>query len=150
MFKHQNLKEKVKVMEITKKSYGEIIVPALGKNSEFNFPIGLYEWEFNSKILKCGLFGEGVSSTASKRYASYRNVGKYLWDFLQNPKKNTNGSYKPMKILNEILKEGESISVYFYEVTDPIVNVGGTRYKIDLASIEKEMKEYNRDTIILN
>ena len=144
MFKHKNLKPRYKVMEITKTKKGVIYVPPLGINHQHNIPVGIYEWEFTNPI-KFGLFGEGVSSNASSRYNTYRTVGKNLWKY----EGGENGSVESMKILDKILKVNESINVYFYEVINPIIEIDGVRYDVNLACIEKEAKEEYKDTLIL-
>jgi hypothetical protein len=145
MFKHKNLKPRYKVMEITKTKKGVIYVPPLGINHQHNLQKGIYEWEFIKLTIKFGLFGEGVSSNASSRYADYRTVGKNLWKY----EGGENGSVKSIKMLDKILKVNESINVYFYEVINPTIEIDGVRYDINLACIEKEAKEEYKDTLIL-
>ena len=152
MFKHNNLTPRYKVFEITKIAEKKLIVPALGTNHHHNLKRGIYEWVHQGNTIKYGLFGEGVDSNASSRYSVYRSSGKHLSKYLENPKKNTkkgNGSVKPMTVLDEILKVGESVSVYFYEVINPTIEVDGVRYDINLATIEKEAKS-TKETLLLN
>ena len=151
MFKHNNLKPRVKVFEITKKSEHKLVVPPLGVNHQYNFKRGIYEWEIknNKQTIKFGLFGEGVKSNASTRYSAYRTAGKKLIDYLDQPDKKGNGSVVPMKVLNKSLSIGESINVYFYEVINGTIYKDGVRYDIHLATIEKEAKN-TKENLLLN
>ena len=151
MFKHNNLKPRVKVFEITKKSEYNLVVPPLGVNHQYNFEVGIYEWEIknNQQTIKFGLFGEGCTSNAATRYAAYRTAGKKLMEYLDIPDKKGNGSVVPMKVLNESLSIGESINVYFYEVINGTIYKDGVRYDIHLATIEKEAKN-TKDTLLLS
>ena len=61
----------IKVFEITKIAEDEINVPELATDSLYNFKYGLYRWDHYDKnviadiTIKCGLFGEGITSCAS-------------------------------------------------------------------------------------
>ena len=152
-FAHNNLELPVKVFEITKTAEDEINVPELAMNSLYNFKYGLYRWDHYNKsvtadiTIKCGLFGEGITSCASSRYSSYRSEGKRInnrgdWQ--------SNGSKKPMECLNNLLDIGESISVYFYKVKNPVIEVDNIPYVASLPYLEKLMKDYYKKTLLLS
>ena len=142
------LEPQAKALEITKVDEGIIYVPPLGVNHKYNFDSGLYRWEYKGSTIKCGLFGEGIKSNANSRYVTYRNAGKHLNEHIN--KKTSNGSMVPIKCLNNLLKVGESICVYFYKVKNPTIVISGQLYQIHLASLEEKMKNFYKKTLLLN
>ena len=125
-------------MYITKIKEGNIDVPIIPEDNVIKR--GLYILVYKGKIIKVGIYGEGVNSNNKSRFASYRNMGKNI-----TPK---NGSYKTMKVLNENLKVGEQIEVRFKELPNDI-EMNGYKWKVDLYHEEDKLKKQYKNSLWL-
>ena len=126
-------------MSIRKIEEGIIDVPKIPKSEKIKR--GIYILVYEGKIIKVGIFGEGVSSNNISRFASYRNMGRNI--------SNRNGSFKTLNTINENLKVGEEIEVRFKELPDDIFQ-DGYWWKVDLYYEEKKLKDIYKDTLWLN
>jgi len=136
-----------KAFSIRKEKNFSIVVPKLPE--KFNHKAGIYQWVYKGKVIKVGIFGEGVSSSAYSRYASYRSVGKTLFSFTSTTK-TRNGSVKPMEVLNKKLKQGDRVEVHICRVPEETLTIGGIPYKVDLYILEEFYKNKNRETLWLS
>ena len=126
-------------MYITKLKEGYIDVPIISKENIIKR--GLYIMVYKGKIIKVGIYGEGVNSDNKSRFYSYRAVGKNIIP--------GNGSYKTMKKINENLKVGEQIEVRFKELPGDI-EMSGYRWKVDLYHEEDKLKKEYKNSLWLN
>lgn len=136
-----------KAFSLTKEKDFSIAVPKLPE--EFKHKAGIYQWTYKGKVVKIGIFGEGITSNAYSRYATYRSVGKSLQGYLFENKKQ-NGSVKPMKVLNEKLQQGESVEVHICKVSEELLNLNGLPYRVDLYALEEFYKNKNKETLWLS
>ena len=127
-------------MYITKIKEGHINVPIVPEDKIFKQ--GLYILVYKGKVIKVGIYGEGVDSNNKSRFAAYRNMGKNIV--------NKNGSYKTMKVLNEKLNVGERIEVRFKEVPTDYIEKDGFRYKVDLYYEEDKLKDKYKKSLWLS
>ena len=110
---------------------------------------GLYIMVYNGKVRKVGIFGEGVSSTNRTRFQSYKSMGKNLFEYISNPTKKQNGSFKTIKVLNEKLEIGEKVEVRFKELPK-YKYMDGHRWKVDLYYEEEKLKQAYKNTLWLS
>jgi len=136
-----------KAFSLTKQEDFLIAVPKLPQ--EFKYKAGVYQWMYKGRVVKVGIFGEGVYSSAYSRYSTYRSVGKALHSYLSTNKKQ-NGSVKPMKVLNEKLQQGESVEVYICKVPEELRSIDGLLYRVDLYALEESYKSKNKETLWLS
>jgi hypothetical protein len=136
-----------KAFSLTKQEDFLIAVPKLPQ--EFKYKAGVYQWRYRGRVVKVGIFGEGVHSSAYSRYSTYRSVGKALYSYLSTNKKQ-NGSVKPMKVLNEKLQQGESVEVHICKVPEELRNIDGLLYRVDLYALEEFYKNKNKQTLWLS
>ena len=136
-----------KAFSLTKEDNFSIAVPKLPE--EFKYKAGVYQWIYKGVVVKVGIFGEGISSNAYTRYATYRSVGRALHSYLPTNKKQ-NGSVKPMKVLNEKLEQGESVDVHICKVPEELRNIQGLLYRVDLYALEEFYKSKNKQTLWLS
>ena len=129
-------------MQITKIKEGYVEVPKISDNDILKR--GLYLLIYKDKVIKVGIYGEGVNSTNKSRFSSYRSVGKNL-----NTITYSNGSIKTMKILNEKLEIGEHIDVAFKALPDDRF-IDGMWWKVDLYQEEKRLKNKYKHTLWLS
>lgn len=125
-------------MKITKLKEDYIEVPIIPKNKMIRR--GLYTLTYKRKVIKVGIYGEGVNSNNRTRFGNYRCKGK----------KNTpgNGSYKTIKVLNEKMEVGDVVKVKFIKLPDDIEMEGYT-WKVDLYHEEEKLKEKHKNTLWL-
>jgi hypothetical protein len=142
-----NILEFKKAFSLTKEEDYSIIVPKLPE--QFKYKAGVYQWIYQGAVVKVGIFGEGISSNAYSRYSTYRSVGKALHSYLSTNKKQ-NGSVKPMKVLNEKLKQGESVEVHICKVPEELRSIDGLLYRVDLYALEESYKSKNKETLWLS
>ena len=126
-------------MYITKLKEGYIDVPIISKENIIKR--GLYILVYKGKIIKVGIYGEGVKSNNKTRFSSYRQMGKKLTP--------GNGSYKTIKVLNENLKVGERVEVRFKELPQDI-EMNGYKWKVDLYHEEEKLKKEYKNSLWLN
>jgi len=126
-------------MYITKLKEGYIDVPIISKKNIIKR--GLYVLVYKGKIIKVGVFGEGVNSNNKSRFSGYRSVGKNI--------KPGNGSYKTMKKINENLKIGEQVEVKFIELPKDI-EMNGYKWKVDLYHEEDKLKKEYKNSLWLS
>ncbi len=126
-------------MYITKLKEGYIDVPIIPKENIIRR--GLYILVYKGKVIKVGIFGEGVNSTNKSRFSSYRNMGKNIT--------NRNGSFKTINTINENLNVGEQIEVRFKELPEDKI-IDGFRWKIDLYDVEDQLKQKYKENLWLN
>ena len=125
-------------MYITKLKEGHIDVPIIPKDKIIKR--GLYTLTYKGKIIKVGIYGEGVNSNNYSRFAQYRCMGK-----MNTP---GNGSYKTIKILNERMVVGDSVEVRFKKLPDDI-EMNGYKWKVDLYHEEEKLKIKHKNTLWL-
>ena len=125
-------------MTITKVDEGLIDVPIVKKDNIIKR--GLYTLTFKGKVIKVGIYGEGVNSNNYTRFAAYRNKGKDITP--------GNGSYKTMKLINENLKVGDEIKVDWIELPGDI-ELNGYMWKVDLYHEEDKLKNKHQKTLWL-
>ena len=135
-----------KAITITKISEGVIDVPTLPSNAELDQ--GIYIMMYVETPIKVGCFGEGVTSNSKSRFVTYRTVGKNLSEYLNGGKKQ-NGSVKTMRIINEKLRPGESVDVYFKPLPASRVLDDGYTYKVDLYKEENKLKNKYKNSLWL-
>ena len=134
------------IFNITKLNDYVISVPKIPSNLEVD--TGVYLWYYKNKVVKVGIFGEGVSSNSYTRYSTYRSVGKNLYGYLHEGKR-WNGSVVPMKLLNENLEIGEEVKVYFAQTPSGTTWKDGLPYKVDLYILEEYYKNLYKETLWL-
>ena len=125
-------------MIITKVEDGLINVPIVKKENIIKR--GLYTLTFKGKVIKVGIYGEGVKSNNKSRFSAYRNKGKDITP--------GNGSYKTMKLINENLKVGDEIKVDWIELPGDI-ELNGYMWKVDLYHEEDKLKKKHQKTLWL-
>ena len=125
-------------MIITKVDEGLIDVPIVKKDNIIKR--GLYTLNFKGKVIKVGIYGEGVKSNNKSRFSAYRNKGKDITP--------GNGSYKTMKLINENLKVGDEIKVDWIELPEDI-ELYGYIWKVDLYHEEDKLKKKHQKTLWL-
>lgn len=134
------------VINITKIK-GEMHVPKI--SNRFKFKNGVYLWVYEGKVVKVGIFGEGVKSNSLSRYSTYRTVAKNLFKYISGEKK-SNGSVKPMQVLSEKLKNNEKIEVHFTQLPDDIIDHGGLPYSLNLYILEQFYKDKHKHNLWLS
>lgn len=122
---------------------GYIDIPKV--NREDMIKRGLYLLFYKGKVIKVGCFGEGVVSNNKTRMASYRSMGRNL----KPGERVSNGSYKTIKVVNDLLEVGDTIEVKFIELPDDMY-LNGYRWKVDLYEEEMKLKEKYKDTLLLS
>mgnify|MGYP003625640894 FL=1 len=125
-------------MIIKKIKKGYLDVPIISKENIIKR--GLYVLVFKGEVIKVGIYGEGVNSNNKSRFASYRNKGKYITP--------GNGSYKTMKILNENLKVGDCVEVFFKKLPEDR-EIDGYVWKVDLYHEEEKLKNQHKHSLWL-
>jgi len=125
----------------------EILVPSVPE--EFCFKNGVYLWIYLNKVIKVGIFGEGVSSNSKSRYSNYKTVGKHLRKYIDKTNK-SNGSVKPLQTLCEKIKVGDKVEVQFIELPKEVKYVNGLPYRLDLYTLEEYFKNQHKENLWLN
>ena len=135
------------VFKIKKEREYKLYVPILLENQIFK--LGIYLWKYKGKVIKVGIFGEGVNSNSKTRYATYRTAGRNLYGYIFK-NLTPNGSVKPMRVLNKKMKTGEKIEVEFAQIPNKVIWKDNLPFKVDLYALEEYYKQKYKDTLWLN